>query len=165
MIDHLTKDQGPSTNKDGKTYTYKTLARACVGNHLWVVFNLQVETPNVGTEDKKFIALFLMQRQGGDWGYKDMEESMHPFYYTCPKSFLDMAPVKCQEWRDKVNAYHAKRGVKLAVGDRVKLNEGCKPNELRIISVKPLLGVTDTGARFRIPRKMIAGKVSETVQA
>jgi hypothetical protein len=164
MIDRLTKDEGPNVS-EGKTYWYKTLARACVGNHLWAVMERTVQAEGGEKESVKFIALFLMQcDKGYGWGYKDMTESMHPYYYTCPKAFLDMVPVACQEWRDKVLAYHAKRGVKLAPGDRVRLNEGCKPNELRIISVKPLVGVTDQGARFRIPRKMIAGKVSETVE-
>ena len=165
LIDRCTKDEGPNPH-EGKNYYYNTLARACVGNHLWAVMQRTVENPADGTkEETKFIVLFLMQNQRGyGWGYKDMSESMHPYYYTCPMGFLEMAPVACQEWRDKVKAHHAKRNLKLAPGDRVRLNEGCKPNELKIVSVRPLIGVTDGGARFRIPRKMLASKVSETVE-
>lgn len=165
MIDRLTKDEGPNVS-EGKTYWYKTLARACVGNHLWCVMERTVQAEGGEKESVKFIALFLMQKDKGyGWGYKDMTESMHPYYYTCPMGFLAMAPVANQEWRDKVAAHHAQRGVKLAPGDRVKLREGCKPDQLTIVTVRPLIGVTDGGARFRIPRKMLAGKVSETVEA
>jgi hypothetical protein len=165
LIKRLTQNEAPRT-QDGVTVTYTTVAHAAVGNHLWAVFNVKTESEGK-TEEKRFIALFLMQPQKNyGWGYKDMTESMHPYYYTCPKSFLSLAPVACQEWRDKVAEHHAKRSIKLAPGDRVKLNEGCKPGELTIVTVKPLIGVADGGARFRIPRKMIAGKVvSETAKS
>lgn len=45
----------------------------------------------------------------GDWGYQDMCESMHPFYYSCPLKYLDMVPVACEEWREGVRAYRQRQ--------------------------------------------------------
>ncbi len=43
------------------------------------------------------------------WGYKDMPESMHPFYYACPLEFLDLLSEPVSEdsaaWRRKVREY------------------------------------------------------------
>ena len=45
------------------------------------------------------------------WGYKDMEESMHPYYYSCPLGYLEMVPVDQyggnSQWREGVQRYHA----------------------------------------------------------
>lgn len=40
------------------------------------------------------------------WGYKPMDESMHPYYYNCPLEYLGMAPEVCPKWRRKVRQYH-----------------------------------------------------------
>lgn len=34
---------------------------------------------------------------------------MHPYYYSCPLSYLDLAPEQSAEWRAGVRAYHARR--------------------------------------------------------
>lgn len=87
----------------------KTLTHCCKGNVLWAVQDYTSQTTG---ETHRFIACYLMQgrkdsRDG--WGYKDMAESMHPYYYSCPRSYLDMAPVTCQAWRDEV-IKHSERG-------------------------------------------------------
>lgn len=47
------------------------------------------------------------------WGYKDMDESMHPYYYSCPLSYLDMVPVVgSEEWRQGVREYHQRQRAK-----------------------------------------------------
>jgi hypothetical protein len=76
LIQHLTE---PKDNWG------KTLAKALVGNNMWVVHELN--------DGERFIALYLLR--GGknqDWGYKDMAESSGPFEVTCPLKFLDMVP-------------------------------------------------------------------------
>jgi len=35
----------------------------------------------------------LRYQRGFGWGYKDMEESMHPYYYSCPLSYLELVPI------------------------------------------------------------------------
>lgn len=51
----------------------------------------------------------LIECYQGQWGVKRLGESSHPFYYCCPLAFLEMTPVACQEWRDKVRLYHKSR--------------------------------------------------------
>ncbi|WP_061291946.1 hypothetical protein [Azotobacter vinelandii] len=52
----------------------------------------------------------LIECRNGRWGYKDLGEACHPYYYSCPLAFLDLAPVvKSQAWRRGVREYHAAR--------------------------------------------------------
>jgi len=48
------------------------------------------------------------------WGYKSLIEAMHPFYYSCPLSFLEMVPAGspevCPEWRAMVRKWHVEQG-------------------------------------------------------
>jgi hypothetical protein len=56
--------------------------------------------------------LLKYQRTFG-WGYKDMEESMFPYYFSCPLGYLKMVPIekfgRHAEWRAAVRDYHEKR--------------------------------------------------------
>jgi hypothetical protein len=49
------------------------------------------------------IACFLIEGSG----YKGMDECEHPYYYSCPVEYLDLAPQACAEWRARVRRYHA----------------------------------------------------------
>jgi hypothetical protein len=93
--------------KEITTEGAKTLRKFTSGNTLWTV----QETKD-GT---KFIGCYLLQRaKARAWGYKPMEESMHPYYYSCPLAFLNDVPEACAEWRNGVREYHAKRNARLA---------------------------------------------------
>lgn len=111
-----------------------------VGNHFWMV---------VKSNNKNVILLHLLRKEGNRWGYKSMDESMHPYYYTCPSDFLYMAPVTCQKWRDNVLKFSRP----LMVGEIVTLQGN--PLTLEIISVCPLRGKTADGKVYRIPRSML----------
>jgi hypothetical protein len=50
----------------------------------------------------------LRFENGYGWGYKDMAEEMHPFFYSCPLGYLALVPVACAEWREGVKTYHVK---------------------------------------------------------
>lgn len=68
-------------------------------------------------EDPKdrFILVVLLEywKKPGGWAYKDMEESAHPYCYSCPMKYLDMAPtVANREWRNYVKAYWERRRIK-----------------------------------------------------
>jgi hypothetical protein len=83
---------------------HKTLAHGLVGNSLWCVKTYQREG-----QERRYIALFLLDRGSwgpGGWGYKDLCESMHPYYYNCPLHFLALAPVANEAWRAKVYEFH-----------------------------------------------------------
>ena len=62
---------------------------------------------------ERWITCDLLRYQDGCWGYKDLDESMHPYYYSCPAKYLEMVPVDQfggnVEWREGVRAYHARQ--------------------------------------------------------
>ena len=63
-------------------------------------------------QPQRWIICDLLRYVDGEWGYKDMEESMHPFFYSCPLGYLDMVPLDVYgghaEWRELVSQYHAR---------------------------------------------------------
>lgn len=84
------------------------LADRVVGNHYWAALQL--------ADGKVTIILALMRKGGPDcgYGYKLMDETVHPYYYDCPLSLLKMATdppynENAAEWRAKVREYHAQR--------------------------------------------------------
>ncbi len=133
------------------------LAKTIRGNVFWSV---RAHTNKETGETFRFIACDLL---GSDptygWGYKDMEESMHPYYYSCPLKYLEMVPeqdgVTCPEWREQVREYHRCRSIRLHVGDRVRLRAGSQPPELTITSLKPLRGIYNY-VTYRLSRRLIA---------
>ena len=72
---------------------YATVEHKLVGNELWTL---------VGKEGSKRIVLFLLNKCGNEWGYKDIGEEQGPYYYNVPKSFLEKAPVLNTKWRQEV---------------------------------------------------------------
>lgn len=144
LIDHLVKDND-------------TKAHCVRGNVLWLV---------VATKDGVNHIVCCLMASAGDrhpeecrWGYKDMGEEAHPFYYTCPLSYLDLAPERCAEWRAKVRAEHARKSVKVKEGSVVELKPGYNPAALRITSLKPLRGESATGWPYKISRSALSGRV------
>ncbi|MBG7441587.1 hypothetical protein [Pseudomonas aeruginosa] len=90
------------------------IAHALRGNVLWSVTEVTAKTEGVHPEfapgePMRYIRCDLLQRSGGKWGYKAMDESMAPYYYSCPLRYLDMAKELSPGWREKVRAYHARR--------------------------------------------------------
>lgn len=84
------------------------------GNVLWSVTEVTAKTEGVHPdlapgESMYYIRCDLLQRSGGEWGYKAMDESMAPYYYSCPLRYLDMAKELSPSWREKVRAHHARR--------------------------------------------------------
>ena len=55
----------------------------------------------------------LRYQKNFGWGYKDLDESVHPFYYSCPLKYLDLVPLDQfggnPEWREGVRSHHARR--------------------------------------------------------
>ena len=65
---------------------------------VWTVW----ETPS----GHRFIGCDVLAEDDGNWGYKDMIEEEHPYYYSCPLEFLDLAPEASKDWRVLVRQYH-----------------------------------------------------------
>jgi hypothetical protein len=139
------------------------LKHALYGNELWTVW--QEDTGN------KYIILFLLEKYKGSWGYKDMSESQHPFYYKCPVAYLDECPVENQQWRNVVITLHKERQnnranlAKIKVGMYVTLRDS-NPNVFRVSNIKPLQGYSigdngKVGSLYKLVKARIVS-VSET---
>ncbi|WP_413730161.1 hypothetical protein [Sodalis sp. RH22] len=103
---------------ESEAVRYETIAHTLRGNVLWSVVRITAKQPDalgldIG-QSIMFIACYLLQGSGSGWGYKSMDESMHPFYYSCPQGYLSMAPEQSREWRKGVRAYHARRRTQIA---------------------------------------------------
>jgi len=88
----------------------EVLKHCCRGNCLWSVEHIW----NTKTgADRKTIVLYLMEKQDGCWGYKDLDEGMGPYYYSCPTSYFELAgPTEdkgARLWREKVLARRSGR--------------------------------------------------------
>ena len=147
-------------NPDGKKVERRTLAHCCQGNVLWSVQENFLE----GVSQGRWIQCDLMKRykapgEEAEWGYKPMEESMHPYYYTCPLKYLDMVPDGSAgvspEWRAKVRAYHAERKRKLSVGAHYYLKGVRGPSWVTLVSLRPLVGTDKFNQRWRLRKKHI----------
>jgi hypothetical protein len=131
-----------------------------VGNNMWGLLELPADFITKNTEyklgDKAILLYKLASFDNNEYGYKEMCESVHPFAYNCPLKYLKQAVVVCQEWRDGVVKFHNDKSklrdmiALLMYGDIIKLNSLSVP-EVRIVSVKPLLGVsTANGKMYKI---------------
>ncbi len=82
---------------------------------LWAVWErTYTRNGEVVNSPERWITCDLLKYQRGfGWGYKDVEESMHPFYYSCPLRYLDLVPIEtyggCGEWREGVRRYHQRQ--------------------------------------------------------
>lgn len=141
-----------TTNYENQT----CLAHCLRGNILWSVWYLH-------KSNDKFIRCDKLQNYGREgWGYKDMDESMHPYYYTCPISYLGMAPVANQEWRDLVVDYQKRINHRFKIGQIVGIENDLVPS-LQIIETKPkLIGRTRTGQLYRFRRSQFTGEIFDS---
>lgn len=93
------------------TARYETIAHAIRGDVLWQVIRFSSKEPApielVTGCSSTIIGCTLLSRSSGWWGFKEIEEAKHPYYYSCPLCYLDMAPERCPEWREGVREYHA----------------------------------------------------------
>lgn len=87
---------------------HETVAHTVIGNHLWCVKRYLRDG-----QERKYIALFILEAFGAfEYGYKDMDETQHPYYYDCPLEFLELvepfeARGSAADWRECVRAWHA----------------------------------------------------------
>ena len=84
---------------------------------LWSVWERTFKKDGADTEPpQRWIQCDLLRCHQGDWGYKDMEECMHPYFYSCPLGYLKLVPIEQfgghEEWRQGVRRYHAQQAEK-----------------------------------------------------
>lgn len=62
---------------------------------------------------QRWIQCALLRSSPDGWGFKDMEESMHPYFYSCPLGYLKLVPMDQfgghKQWREGVRAYHERQ--------------------------------------------------------
>jgi hypothetical protein len=112
---------GPAEiRRDLKLFADRTLkvvaqAATCYGRHLWTLYEMG--------SGRRFVHFDLIEKRGGDWGVKSMDESTGPLYYDCPLALLDGASAPSNEhakaWREKVRDLHAKSTRQYSSGDVV----------------------------------------------
>ena len=137
--------------EENETRRWETITHCLRGNVLWSIIKLTKKPEEI---IEIFIGCHVLRNEKDyGWGYKDMCESMGPYYYTCPIKYLEMAPVANQAWRDEVMAYHKRMSRHFTVGQKVTLESASIPWVV-LTSIKPLLGVYG-GMHYRIPRRMI----------
>jgi len=151
------------------------LAHTTRGNVLWTVWEVtltdegmedRVKRTGFSTRSYRYIGCDLLAKRKYDgWGYKDMDESVAPYYYTCPISYLSMVQdVACQEWRDKVIAKHRAKTLVIEKGDIFEI-EGCSVKLLKATmrSTRGIIAaISRDGVPFMVPRKYLTGKKLET---
>lgn len=125
------KDQIKNRSEDWQRTDYdNTLIRSTCLAHcyrggsfagvLWTVWERTYQRAGVPVKPaERWIGCDLLRYQTGfGWGYKDMEESMHPYYYSCPLKYLAMVPLEKfggnAEWRQGVEQHHAQANEKRA---------------------------------------------------
>lgn len=103
-----------SKDKDGNILsTHKVLKSSMVGS----VYYAAVTTEKPGQPTVVWAAVFLtcgrVKHDGCIWGYKDMDETMHPYYYDCPAGILALlTPTdndSANEWRERCRRRIAER--------------------------------------------------------
>lgn len=58
-----------------------------------------------------FITCDILEYRQGAWYNKPLDESMHPYYYSCPLAYLAMAKTENAQWRESVIRYHTNKTI------------------------------------------------------
>lgn len=100
----------PQENEQARS---EVIAHALRGNVLWSVVRVTAKQAGMlglkEGESTTFIRCDLLKGSHGEWGYKPLDESMHPYYYSCPLSYLELTPARSEAWREGVRTYHRRR--------------------------------------------------------
>ena len=118
------------TNADGLIINSTCLAHCYRGGSftgvLWSVWERTfIRDDHEAESTQRWIQCDLLryQRDFG-WGYKDMEESCGPYYYSCPLKYLRMVPLEQyggnDSWREQVVLHHQRSAEKRRMRRAVK---------------------------------------------
>jgi hypothetical protein len=110
LIEDLTRAEEWEAN--GARVTRKCLAHVYRGQAFAGVMYSVHERQHAGDSPVRYILVHLLRYypELRSWGSKSMEESMFPYYFGCPVSYLLFAPVvECAEWRARVYEAHGRQ--------------------------------------------------------
>jgi len=157
--EHILRDL-TSDNEHG---TRRVLKHRTVGNHLWLAYESVPKSPEY--KPVRCVVLCLLAKDKGHWGYKDMDETMHPYFYDCPNAIVEATGPTTHEqalkWRAKVDEYHAQKKAKRELFKKVKVGvvvelKGCTPNTFRVSNLAPFQGYeVTTGRLYRLKKSKL----------
>ncbi len=140
------------------------LAHALRGHVLWSVW--EDCDQKTGRVTRVIGCDVVIRSADGGWTYENTDESMGPYYYSCPLKYLEMVPeVQNEAWRDGVKHYHRnlKLSFQVALGQTIRVVN--KPFTYgTLVSKKPLMVRDDQGRLWRIKRADIESITSDTHQ-
>lgn len=154
LIERLTRPQSNDIANN------TTIAYCVRGNVLWSIRETTFHHGRHGYLPGfpiRYIGCDLMaSHRGFGWGYKDLDERSHPFYYHCPLSYLDRVPETNPDWRAAVREWHARVNRELNIGEVWQLRPGFAISAVEIMSLRPLRarGLAD-GVRYRIKQRFL----------
>jgi hypothetical protein len=147
---------------------FRTLRHCCRGNTLYALH----ESVAPDASSTKWIGIYLMQRSKEGWGYKPMDESMGPYQYNCPPSYLDEASAPVNEtaanWREKVRQFVAQKAAQNAKRPSVGEIWSCTGTSCKRIRIAKVEGRRieafnlSGGGYYRIPKKLLGERMAET---
>lgn len=96
------------------------------GNRAYGIYHQEDKKTGISLHETM---VFLLSFKADEWCYKEMGETVHPYYYDCPKTLLDKIEAlyppfndNAMAWRAKCREHHAKQKVQLKDGDVVKFD-------------------------------------------
>jgi len=87
-------------NEHDQLVTHNVRMSCVRGSVLWTLVDVTVD----GVPRGPFIGCVLIEREGGYWGYKVMDETEGPCYYSVPRAYLDASTCElgyAPAWRQK----------------------------------------------------------------
>lgn len=81
---------------------------------LWSVWERTFTKDSIEVQpSQRWIGVDLLHCYQGEWGYKPLEESMGPYYFSCPLSYLSEVPLDRYggnpDWRELVVEHHRRQ--------------------------------------------------------
>jgi hypothetical protein len=126
------------------TRSWEVVDHSMRGN---VFYGLVKRTKFDTNEVEYFAVVYLTSRRNGEFGYKDMDESMGPYYYDCPNRILNKLevlspnPSECaKKWRDTCRQKQSTKSVKIENGQTITFKNELnfrvfKENTFKVVKV------------------------------
>ena len=98
-------------DKEDGRYSH-VLASAKGTGDFWILLEVNYKESDNSSFQKRITAIFCkMSSSKGMTYYKEIDIDSHPYYYSCPKSWLDKLQPSTkygEEWLENARAYHSK---------------------------------------------------------
>lgn len=132
------------------------LDKAVYGNEVYALYH------SLATGNKTIVVLLLKKDKDG-WGYKDMDESMGPYYHNCPVRLLNASNCMSEtaiKWRDTCRQKAAEKA-KVKASVRVGYRFEWAGVAYTLVEIrdrgfrrgKAYIGQSDSGAVYRFQPK------------